>query len=87
MASLLPIERMRTRVTVDRDDSDVAYFFGLLYLGELVSKLVVSAFAAGLSDDNARSRYAVIHGLIRADGIGDWANAIDAGRWSVRGPR
>ena len=54
---------MRDRVEVERSDSDVAYFFSLLYYGELISKLIVSALVAGIEDDKYRSRYAVIHAL------------------------
>jgi hypothetical protein len=48
---------MAERVARTKDDSDTAYFFDLLYLGELVLKTTVVALAGSLADDPERHRY------------------------------
>src|SRR4051812_4822342 len=75
--TFLPLERMLTRVEADRADSDIALFSALMYLGEMTAKLTVSGLVAAIEDDRDRSRYAVLHKLVRADGIGSWAETID----------
>ena len=40
-------------------------------------KLSASAFISGIEDDHDYHRYRLMHGLVRADGIGEWARAID----------
>ena len=74
---LRPLERLYDRVESDRQESDLAYFGSLMYLTEMVTKLVVAGMAAGIKDDNDRLRYRELHALIRADGIGDWARQLD----------
>ena len=76
-ATFLPVDRMRERVRIDREDSDVAAFFSLLYFGEFVTKLVVLGLVSALPDDRDRTRYARSHRLVRADSIGDWVTVAD----------
>jgi len=74
---LRPLKLMLDRVTINGSDSDTAYFMELLYFGELVTKLTTLAFIAGLEDDSERNRYRLLHTLVRADGIGEWAAKLD----------
>lgn len=74
---LLPFSRMIQRVDVARQDSDTSYFLALMYYGELVTKLTVAALVAAIMNDKDRHRYRQLHRLVRADGIGEWADALD----------
>jgi len=74
---LLPIKRMLERVETARSDSDTAFFYDLMLLGELLAKLMVAGLIAGIEDDRNRVRYSQIYNLVRASGIGDWSSAAD----------
>ena len=74
---LRPLQLIWDRTQQDREDSDVAYFGSLMYLGEIVAKLVVAGMVAAIQDDKDRLRYRQVHALIRADGIGKWAMVLD----------
>jgi hypothetical protein len=52
-------------------------FVELLYAGEFVIKLTVAAFVASIEDDREAHRYRLLHALVRADGIGEWASKLD----------
>ncbi len=73
---LIPVERMWQRVENARNESDTAYFHDLLYLGELLAKLTVSAVLALIEDDRERLRYRHVFSLLRASGIGDWDTVL-----------
>jgi hypothetical protein len=74
---LKPFERMWARVENEKADSDTAFFFGLLNLGELVLKFIVAGVVAAIPDDKNRLKYRHEHSLVRADGVGDWASTLD----------
>lgn len=73
----LPILRMQDRVEVARQESDTAFFLHLMYFGELIVKLAISSLVATVADDSDRNAYRLQHGLVRADGIGEWVKALD----------
>lgn len=73
----LPVQRMRDRAALARDESDTAYFFDLLYLGELVTKVLVIELLAAIQEDRERHRYGLEYRLVRADGNGEWAEVLD----------
>ncbi|RPF41148.1 NB-ARC domain-containing protein [Streptomyces sp. Ag109_G2-6] len=66
-----------------QEESDTAYFFDLLYLGEMATKIIVVELLAALEDDRERHRYALEYELVRADGIGKWTEILDQ---AVSGP-
>ncbi|MEI6828178.1 MAG: hypothetical protein WCK54_21505 [Desulfuromonadales bacterium] len=72
-----PIERMLERVELSKDDSDISYFTSLMYLGEMVVKVIASGLVAAIVDERERHRYRLLHRLVRADGIGEWCSCID----------
>lgn len=72
-----PIKLMLDRVSRYGADSDTTMFNELLYTGELALKLTAAAFIASVEDDREHHRYRLMHGLVRADGIGEWARALD----------
>ncbi len=72
-----PLVRMWERVDVGRADSDTTLFTDLMYLGEMVSKIIVSALVAAIDEDKDRSRYRQVSNLVRIHGIGDWSSALD----------
>jgi hypothetical protein len=74
---VIPLDRMRARVDRAQQDSDVAYFFDLMYYGEFTLKLLTCAVLAALADDRDRNRYRLEHQLVRADSLGDWAQVLD----------
>jgi hypothetical protein len=71
-----PIELMTERVRKN-GDTDYALFTELLYLGELIVKTTVAAFVGAIDDDREMHRYRLIHALVRADGIGEWASKLE----------
>jgi NB-ARC domain len=75
---LKPVEQMWDRYRHEKEDSDVAAFYGLMYFGELLTKLVACALISGIMDDRDRHRYGLLRQLVRADGIGEWSSQLDA---------
>lgn len=76
--AFLPVVRMRDRGGLAREESDAAYFLELLYLGEMVVKLLVVELLAGMQDDRESHRYGLEYRLVRADGLGEWADILDS---------
>lgn len=74
---------MLERAELARDDSDTSYFFELLYLGELAVKVITIEILAGLQDEPERHRHALEYRLVRANGIGEWAEVLDE---AITGP-
>jgi hypothetical protein len=74
---LKPIEQMWQRVGVAKQDSDSALFNDLLLAGEFTLKLAAVGLLAGIPDDREKHRYRLAFKLVRADGLGDWASAMD----------
>lgn len=75
---LRPIEQMWERYRHEKEDSDVAAFYGLIYFGELLTKLVACTLISGILDDRDRHRFSFLRELVRADGIGEWSSQLDA---------
>jgi hypothetical protein len=65
------------QLEISRSDGDSAYFSHLLYLGELVTKIATAGMCAAVQEDSDRHRYALLHRLVRADGIGVWSQVLD----------
>jgi len=74
-ARFLPVDKMWQRVEIAKGESDTAYFHDLMYLGELLAKVTVSAVVAAIEDDRERTRYKHTHALVRAAGLGEWDSA------------
>jgi hypothetical protein len=77
VSQFVPLTRMLERVETDKADSDVAAFYSLLFYGEMLTKLVVVGLVAAIEEDRDRNRYRLLHGLVRANGIGEWASILD----------
>jgi hypothetical protein len=77
MGMFLPFEKMAARVEIARSDSDTALFYDLMLFGEMVMKFAVAGLVAAIQDDRDRTRYGLVHRLVRASGIGDWATSTD----------
>jgi tetratricopeptide (TPR) repeat protein len=71
----IPIDRMWKRVDTARDDS-TALFYSLMHLGELLTKTITAGLVAAVSDERERHRYRLLHGLVRADSLGEWSQAV-----------
>ena len=67
----------KIEVVVLSADSDALRFAELLYAGEFILKLTTAAFVSAVEDDVESHRYRLLHTLVRADGIGDWASRLD----------
>lgn len=74
---LKPIRKMRDRVNVARDESDVVLFYDLMKLGELIVKTATAGLIAAVADDRERHRYRLLYSLVRANGVGDWSRAAE----------
>jgi hypothetical protein len=75
--SFAPLTLMHARMRRYGVDSDSAMFTELLYAGELILKMTTGAFVAAIEDDRENRRYRLLHDLVRADGVGEWARALD----------
>jgi NB-ARC domain-containing protein len=73
----VPIDKMWERVDRARESSDADLFNHLMYLSEMVTKLVAASLVSAIMDDQENHRYRQLHRLIRSDGIGDWSSVID----------
>ncbi|MCH7687531.1 MAG: hypothetical protein IH899_12760, partial [Planctomycetes bacterium] len=73
----VPLVKMLERVCVDRQDSDTTYFWCLMYQGEFLIKLVVSALVSAVTEERDSHHYRICCRLVRADGIGEWTQALD----------
>jgi hypothetical protein len=71
------ITRILDRLSIDKQESDQAYFMCLMYLGEHITKLYATTLIAGLEVDKDRHKYRSEHLLVRADGIGEWSRSIN----------
>lgn len=74
---LRPVEQMWERYRQEKEDSDVAAFYGLMYFGELLTKLITCTLISGILDDRDRHRFGLFRQLVRADGIGEWSAQLD----------
>jgi len=72
------IDPLWERINNEREESDTDYFLCLMYLGELLTKLTAVGLLSAVSDDRGSARYGQLHRLVRASGIGEWAQVIDA---------
>src|ERR1039458_10300436 len=72
-----PLASMWNRIDITRSNSESVLFYDLMFLGEMITKLIVVGLIAEVEDDRARQRYAIEHTLVRADSIGDWVKALD----------
>ena len=71
------LDRVSERASRSIEDSETAYLFDLLYLGECLTKVVTLGMVAGLQAERESHRYRVEHNLVRANGLGAWAEALD----------
>lgn len=71
-----PLEQMLKRMQKN-SSSDYELFTELLYLGEFVVKTTVAALVSSIEDDRENHRYRLLHALVRADGIGEWASKLE----------
>lgn len=71
------IDRLMEKVELSKSESDFTFFFNLLVAGEAITKIVTLILTATLKKDIDRHQYRILHGLVRASGIGDWSRAID----------
>jgi len=77
MKRLIPIQRMIDRLESAKSDSDLAYFYDLLLLGEQLTKTITLFLVACVNEDNERTKYRHEHFLVRANAIGDFSKIID----------
>lgn len=77
VSNFTPLVRAWNRVEIELQDSEVAAFHSLLYLGEFIIKLVSVAFASGAQPDPDRRGYAIEYRLVRASGVGEHVAALD----------
>ena len=71
------IDQLFNRADNDRHESDFTYFFSLLLAAEAIGKTIVLSVMAAIDDDTEANRYRLIYQLVRANGLGDWNDAIE----------
>jgi NB-ARC domain len=57
---------------------DKLAFYGLMYFGEFLTKLVSCTLISGMMDDRDRHRFGLLREVVRADGIGEWSSQLDS---------
>jgi hypothetical protein len=75
--NFLILNKMVDRLNVDKNDSEVAFFNDLLFLGEMMIKVVAAGLVAAVDDGREHYQYSQKYRLVRADGIGEWTQVID----------
>lgn len=76
MAHPLLFNRLLTRLALDKDDGDHAYFSSLTLMLEYLTRVITSAVVACLGDDSEQQRYSLEFKLVRANSIGDWVTCL-----------
>ena len=74
---LEPLSRMWNKVENSKNDSDIAFFFDLMYACEQVVKIATFGLIACLDKDPDDNRYRLLQKVVKADGIGEWTSVID----------
>src|SRR5258706_15593720 len=72
------LDKIDTRVVLDRGEGDIAYFHALSLQLEYVTKVVTAGIVACLREDADRHRYSLEHRLVRANAIGDWTDVLNS---------
>lgn len=73
----VPFDKMWERVENDKNESDVSLCQCLMNFGEFALKIIVIALISLLENESERLRYRQEHKLVRANGLGDWANIAE----------
>jgi hypothetical protein len=68
---------MYERLESTKNDSDLAYFYDLLLLGEQLTKILTLFLVSAINEDKDRNKYRHEHFLVRANAIGDFSKTID----------
>ena len=66
-----------SRIAMDREEGDLAYFHALMLKLEYLTKIVVAGIAACVGDDADRHRYSLEYKLVRADSLGKWVEVLN----------
>lgn len=74
--NFLPLKQMILRAGASKEESDTAYFYDLMTIGEMVTKFVTLFLVASIEDDVERTRYRYEYKIVRSDGIGEYADII-----------
>ena len=69
---------INSRVTLDQQEGDIAYFHALTLKLEYVAKLVTLGVVACLGNDADRNKYSLEYKLVRADSLGDWVGILNS---------
>lgn len=77
MINFTPIDRMKERLQSTIVDSDLAYYYDLLLLGEIVTKSITLFLVSVIDEDSERTKYRHEHFIVRANAIGDFSKTID----------
>jgi hypothetical protein len=72
------LDKIRVRVSLDRQEGDIAYFNALTLQLEYVTKLVTAVLVACVVDEPERQRYSAEHALVRANSLGDWTDVLSS---------
>src|SRR5438045_3359470 len=71
-----PLAKVAQRYRAIGPEASGDSFLLLSYLAESAIKAVTACLHAGIRSGSASSGYAIAHSLIRADGLGDWEEAL-----------
>ncbi len=74
--SMTFIDTLFERADIDKQDSDFSYFFSLLLTGEALAKTIALGTLSAIEHDVNGHRYRLLHKLVRANGLGDWADVF-----------
>ena len=77
MSSNPALDIIDKRVSLDKEDSDSAFFSALCLKLEYMTKFVTCGILACVADDADRHRYSHEHKLVRSDSIGEWVQELN----------
>ena len=71
------VEQLLQRAETDKHESDFTYFFALLLAAEAIAKTCVLGMLSAVEQDTGGNRYRLAYRLVRANGLGEWSDAIE----------
>jgi hypothetical protein len=72
-----PLKKLKEKVDVAKQESDLSYFYELLNYAEFLTKNITLFLVSAINEDSERTKYRYQYNLCRANALGDFSKAID----------
>ena len=77
MTEFGPFRNFEEKLISLKEDSDSAYYMGLMEFGEMILKCQIAGMLSAVRDSEERHRYSLEYKAVRASGIGEWVEILD----------